>query len=53
MANLGEFTSPENVNMSRSEQFGRFAGGVGTDMLAIGAGAQLGATIGSVGDLSA
>ncbi|CAN7185662.1 T7SS effector LXG polymorphic toxin [Rossellomorea sp. LjRoot5] len=49
IANFGEFTAQENAHMGRMEKFGRFAGGVGTDMMAIGAGARIGATIGSMG----
>jgi toxin YxiD len=49
IANAGEFTSSENANMGSSEKIGRFVGGVGTDLAAIAAGTQLGATIGSIG----
>ncbi|WP_229596746.1 hypothetical protein [Rossellomorea vietnamensis] len=49
VANLGEFTAPENAKKGIPERIGRFLGGVGTDAVAIGAGAQLGATIGSIG----
>lgn len=49
LSNLGEFTAAENADNSISENAGRAIFGLGTDVVAIGAGAQLGATIGSVG----
>ncbi|MFK3959900.1 T7SS effector LXG polymorphic toxin [Guptibacillus hwajinpoensis] len=49
LSNLGEFTAAENADNSKFENAGRAFFGFGTDVVAIGAGAQLGATIGSVG----
>lgn len=49
ISNLGEFSNPANSEKSISEKTGRFAFGLGADLVAIGAGAQIGATIGSIG----
>lgn len=49
VANLGEFTNPENKEKTKMEKFGRFAGGVAADMATIAVGAKIGATIGTFG----
>ncbi|WP_433959650.1 ribonuclease YeeF family protein [Cytobacillus horneckiae] len=48
-ANFGEIFTPENKDKSYPERAGRFIGGLSADLVAIGAGAKVGATIGSVG----
>ncbi|MDP4552891.1 LXG domain-containing protein [Alkalihalobacillus macyae] len=49
VSNMGELTADENADNSLAENTGRAIFGFGTDIVAIGAGAQIGATIGSVG----
>lgn len=48
-ANFGEYFDPANKDKSFSEKTGRFVSGLTTDVVAIAAGAKIGATIGSVG----
>ncbi|MBD1380444.1 ribonuclease YeeF family protein [Metabacillus arenae] len=49
VANTGEAFSPQNQEKPISERVGRAVGGFTADMVAIGAGAKLGAAIGSFG----